>query len=169
LSYQYRTDTSSLAAEIDGHQRRIMQVMTAALPLLDRRHGSTETNAELSKARMEMTRLLMDYALFKHRDIFAPILSAGGAKMNDCQRLKAACIAAGQDYRDFIRTGNRADPFADWDTYRDSALAMARTMKAHLADERAGLRRLLGVRAIKDISEPLPSLPRDETVNIHYI
>ncbi|WP_147083464.1 hypothetical protein [Sphingomonas ginsenosidivorax] len=150
--------------------------MTAALPLLDRPHGSLEAGAELSKARMEMTRLLMDYALFKHREIFAPVLAAGGDKTHDCLRLKTACIAAGQEYRDFTRSGNRADPLADWDGYRASAMAMARTMAAHLADERAGLRKLLGALAKKAVSEgfeppatpPAPPL-RDETVNIHYI
>ena len=169
LSYQSRTKQPSLATKVDDHQRQITGILTAALPLLDRRHATPEIGAELAKARMEMTRLLMDYALFKHRDIFAPIIASGGARLNDCLRLKSACIAAGQEYRDFIRSGNRTAPLTDWDAYRTSAQAMAQTMKTHLAEERAGIRKVLGVRERKPGDEvPLPPA-RDETVNVVYI
>lgn len=117
---------------------------------------------------MELTRLLMDYALFKHREIFAPALAAGGDKSRDGQKLKIACIAAGQEYRDFIRAGSHADPVAEWNAYRASAMAMARTMTAHLAKERAGLRKLLGVRASNAVSDAPPTV-RDETVHVQYI
>jgi hypothetical protein len=169
LTYPSRTKEPSLAARIDEHQRQITDLLTTTLPLLDRHHPSIQIGAELAKARMEMTRLLMDYALFKHREIFAPIIGSGGKWLHDCQRLKAACIAAGQAYRDFIRNGNRAEPLTDWDAYRASAQAMAQTMQTHLAEERAGLRRVLGVRARKGADEPRQPPARDETVNVEYI
>ena len=169
LTYQFRIKEPSLAAKVDDHQRQILAVIAGALPLLDRPHASTATGIELSKARMEMTRLLMEYALFKHRDIFAPIIAAGGKRTNDCLRLKNACIAAGEEYRDFIRSGNRADPLTDWEAYRVGAFAMARTMSTHLAEERSGIRRLLGVRGAKKDADGVSRPPRDETVNVVYI
>lgn len=142
------TDTpAALARQLDQHQRRLLAILAWAKPMLAKTQPSDAFVAALADKRMEMSRLAMDYALFKHRDIFAVAIAAGGERGRAGLRLKSACIAAGEEYREFVGAARHLDLHARWDWYRVGAAAMAETMKGHLAEERAAIRDLLGLSA----------------------
>lgn len=136
-----------LARQLDEHQQRLLAILAWAKPMLARTQPSDAFVASLADKRMEMSRLSMEYALFKHRDIFAVAIAAGGERGRNGLRLKTACVAAAEEYRDFIRSARHLDLHARWDCYRVGAAAMAETMKEHLVEERVAIRDLLGVSA----------------------
>jgi hypothetical protein len=137
-------EKSSLLRQLDYHQQRISSILRWATPLLDKAAVTSEVAAEMMTRRMELSRLLMEYALFKHKDVFEPIIAGGGLKGAEAMRLKLACIDAGEAYRDYTRAAGPTRPLAQWSTYRVRASAMAESIRDHLAQERSGIRKLLG-------------------------
>jgi hypothetical protein len=134
---------SSLVRQLDYHQQRISSILRWATPLLEIAAVTSEVAAEMMARRMKLSRLLMDYALFKHRDSFEPVIAGGGVKGAEAMRLKLACIDAGEAYRDYTKAAGPTRPLAQWSTYRVTALAMAEAIRDHLAQERSGIRKLL--------------------------
>jgi hypothetical protein len=143
----HRTTESaaSLARQLDEHQQRLLALLAWAKPMLAKAQPPAAFVETLAERRMTLSRLLMDYALFKHRAIFEVAIAAGGERGRVGLRLKTACIAAGEEYRDFVRSARNLDLQTRWDWYRVGAAAVAETMKGHLAEERAAIRALLGV------------------------
>lgn len=141
-----RMGKASLVKQLDDHQRRVGDILRWALPVFSRLSVPPEVAEELMARRMELSRLLMEYALFKHREIFEPVIAGGGKRGAEAMRLKLACIEAGKAYRDYTRGRDKAHPLTNWDTYRSAASAMAAAIRQHLVDERAGVRRLLGCK-----------------------
>ncbi|WP_271300650.1 hypothetical protein [Sphingomonas sp. CV7422] len=121
--------------------------------------STASLTSELIAKRVELTRLLVDYALFKHRDVFAPAIAMGGDRAIEGMRLKAACIEMGERYRAFIRSPDSGQRIDDWSSYRYEALAMAIELHKHLISERVAIRKLLGLRA-KDL--PIEQLTIEE-------
>jgi hypothetical protein len=142
---------ASLVKQLDDHQKKVGDILRWALPVLSRASVTPEEAAELMERRMELSRLLMEYALFKHREIFEPAIAGGGKHGGEAMRLKLACIEAGEAYRDHTRSRDKTHPIADWDTYRSAAADVAHAIRQHLAEERAGVRQLLGY---KNVSTP---------------
>lgn len=146
MTYRLLESASSLSRRLDAHHRSITSVLAWARPFLTRDSAPEAFVSNLASKRMELSRLLMEYALFKHRDIFAVAIGAGGDMARIGLKLKAACIAAGEEYRDYVKSDDRVEPSVSWEVYRLRALAMLETMQDHFAEERAAIRELLGLK-----------------------
>lgn len=158
-----------LAAKLDAHQTAVLPIVSWGIRQMHREASTAPLASELTAKRMELTRLLVDYALFKHRDVFAPAIAMGGDQAVEGMRLKAACIEMGERYRAFIRSPDSGQRIDDWSSYRYEALAMAIELHEHLVSERVAIRKLLGLRS-KDlpveelaIDEPLFHKPQHQT------
>jgi hypothetical protein len=150
-----------LAAKLDAHQTAILPIVSWGIRQINREASTASLTSELIAKRMELTRLLVDYALFKHRDVFAPAIAMGGDKAVEGMRLKAACIEMGERYRAFIRSPDSGQRIDDWSSYRYEALAMAIELHEHLVSERVAIRKLLGLRS-KDL--PVEELAAEEPI-----
>lgn len=148
-----------LAAKLDAHQTAVLPIVSWGIRQINREASTASLTSELIAKRMELTRLLVDYALFKHRDVFAPAIATGGDQAVEGMRLKAACIEMGERYRAFIRSPDSGQRIEHWSSYRHEALAMAIELHEHLISERVAIRKLLGLRA-KEI--PIEQLTVEE-------
>lgn len=63
-------EKSSLIRQLDYHQQKIGGVLRWVAPILAKGAVSSGAVDELLSRRMELPRLLVKYALFKHRDVF---------------------------------------------------------------------------------------------------
>jgi hypothetical protein len=134
----------SVSVRLDGHYRAIIAVLSQVSPVLAKQSIFAADAAMLIERRQEMARLLMEYALFKHRDIFEPAIFAGGERAKEARRLKIACIVAGEDFRSYTRAAAAAGPLEDWRGYRLRATAQAASLRAHVVAERVSILQLLG-------------------------
>jgi hypothetical protein len=153
-----------LAAKLDAHQTAVLPIVSWGIRQMHREASTASLTSELIAKRMELTRLLVDYALFKHRDVFGPAIAMGNDLAIEGMRLKAACIEMGERYRAFIRSPSSGQRIDDWSTYRSDALAMAIELHDHLVTERVAIRKLLGLRSKDLVVEELPAeeLPAEE-------
>jgi len=152
-----------LAAKLDAHQTAVLPIVSWGIRQMHQQASSASLPSLLIAKRMELTRRLVDYALFKHRDVFAPAIAMGGNQSIEGMRLKAACIDMGERYRAFIRSPDGGQRIGDWSSYRLEALAMAIELHEHLVSERMAIRKLLGLRS-KDllIDEPFVDAPQQQ-------
>lgn len=142
---------ASLVKQLDDCQRKVGDILRWTLPVLSKASVTAEAAAELMESRMELSRLLMEYALVKHREIFEHAIAGGGKQGGEAMRLKLACIDAGEAYRDHTRSRDKTHPITNWDTYQSAAADVAHAIRQHLAEERASVRQLL---ATKNVSTP---------------
>ena len=123
-------------------QTRILAEVDAAAVVLG---GGPETaRAELAKARWSVSRVLREYQLFKHVEIFDPAIARGSPSQADAaRRMKAACIAAGRDHAEHVARWSVSDAAAHWDEYRAAMRALVAAIRTHIRRERVDVERLL--------------------------
>jgi hypothetical protein len=91
----------------------------------------------LGKARWELTRLLSAYQIFKHSQIFDPVIARGAPEAaRRAQRLKIDCIAMGDAFRAYVAHWMAVGITDHWEAYKPAALACIATTRQHLATER---------------------------------
>lgn len=123
-----------------------MAVLTRVTPVLNKQSIFASDATTLAESRQELARLLMEYALFKHRNIFEPAIFSGGERAKEARRLKIACIVAGEDYRTYTRAAAVSGPLDDWRAYRLRATAQVASLRSHVIAERVSIYQLLGRR-----------------------
>lgn len=122
---------SAILAEIEGARRPLRVDGRAAQP-------------RLAKHRWLLMRMLREYQLFKHVEIFDPAIARGDARRADLARaMKARCIATGDGFHRHVAawTGEAID--AHWTDYAAAVLAMADRLTLHIARERREVAMLL--------------------------
>ena len=134
--------TMDALTRLADHQERILAQIDRARALVDL--DPVAARDPLARSRWGLTRLLREYQLFKHREIFDPVIAGGDeARARLARRMKAACLAAGQDYVSYVAQWSSRDVTGCWAEYRPAMLAMVETLRDHLAAERSGVGALL--------------------------
>jgi len=132
-----------------GFHRQIRDLLAESLSAIELAERNTVTLAAL---RWRLVRLLREYQLFKHTEIFDPIIRGDRASRSaDAGRLKAACEETGAAYNDHIRRWNLSGTGETSPDYAADARHMIRRVGEHLDREQLDIRRLLdGVERTRD-------------------
>jgi hypothetical protein len=107
----------------------------------DRGQGA---QGDLARQRWETMRLLREYQLFKHVELFDPAIAAGGGdRAALAGRMKARCLAAGADFTAFVEQWSAAAIERGWPGYVAALLRMIDSLHAHVGRERQEVAMLL--------------------------
>jgi hypothetical protein len=135
-------DTRLALARLLDHQAAIlaeMDDMRRALRIDGRR-----AQPRLAKHRWMLMRMLRAYQLFKHVEVFDPVIARADARRGDLARaMKARCTAAGDDYHRHAAAWTGAAIEARWTDYAEAVLAVADRLALHIARERRDVAVLL--------------------------
>lgn len=92
--------------------------------------------------RTELAAALQALQIHKHREIFDPIIAAGGPDVANVKALKVDCIKLGLDYQAYTQKWATVDIDAHWPEYRLAALSMMRQIRERMAAQDAAIRAL---------------------------
>ncbi|MEG3175994.1 hypothetical protein U1872_07120 [Sphingomonas sp. RB3P16] len=121
----------------------VLAVLDQARPYLNGRDAESWT--ALAPFRGALAAALHALQLYKHRELFDPILAAGGPDAASVRQLKAECIKLGLDYQAYTRKWASADIDARWPEYRLAGLAMMRQIRDRMAAQHEAIHRLYAV------------------------
>jgi len=94
--------------------------------------------------RWRLMRSLRAYRLFKHGELFDPLLAATtGPHWVQAVELKRRCIVLAEDYADYVARWTQTNALRAWPDYLLAAEAMVARIRRHLAEEAAGIERLV--------------------------
>ena len=129
---------------LDEHQRAVLAIMNGGEALLT---GNARPVVEIARARWALTRALTAYQLFKHHEIFDPVIAGNtGADAVRAARMKKACLALGEDWKRYVQRWSATDVDGQWSTFQPAALTMIGRIRGHIARERVEAAALLGGR-----------------------
>jgi predicted RNase H-like nuclease (RuvC/YqgF family) len=81
-------------------------------------------------------RALRAYQLFKHVEVFDPIIASQCPKRaREAEELKRKCIEIGQQYEEHVRRWTLTGPAHSWPRYLGDAEHIIGRLRAHLAEE----------------------------------
>jgi hypothetical protein len=125
-----------------AHQDRLLALVAEAEALVE---AEPDRSAHrLATIRWEMVRLMREYQLFKHGEIFDPMIASGSATQAALARdLKARCHAASDRYVEHTRRWSTGGIMVEWADYRLAVLAMADAVRDHMQQEREAVTMLL--------------------------
>lgn len=124
------------------HQRTIAALLDEADSVFE---GSDPLSSDaLAHLRWQLVRRLRTYQLFKHIELFDPIMAAGDAeRARSAGEMKARCLTAGNAYNDHVRKwtvlGMGVDPLR----YRAEGQTIVARLREHLRREAADAKVLL--------------------------
>lgn len=126
---------STILTRLEDHQARATAMMDAAARILEANRA--EDAPEMGRARWGMMRLLTEYQMFKHREIFDPAIRSGSPEAQRAAReMKAQCIAVGEEFRAYVAKWASTGVADNWAEYRTAAMAMIARIREHIASER---------------------------------
>lgn len=116
--------------------------------LLDRSSAAVSENAvknvELAGLRWQLVRLLREYQLFKHVEVFDPLIkSNGSSQCANARDMKERCEIIGDQYNGFIKAWNLGDNGPSSADYRAAATKVLAAVRRHVASESEQIPRLL--------------------------
>ncbi len=129
-----------------GYEGRLLVQIdqSTALAALD----ATDACLPIAKARWSLARMLREYQLFKHTEIFDPaILHGDKDQAAVARRMRAECIAAGEHFTAYVARWSRRDVAAAWPEYRAATREMIDGMRRHIAREQREAAALLAGRS----------------------
>jgi hypothetical protein len=128
-------DQARLIAELHRHQDGIVAHLVETRRLLGQ--PSEAAGYALAQRRWELARLLRAYQLFKHFELFDPLIRRGQLpQVEAATRMKVRCIDAGNAYTAFVRQWGGTDVLANWTGYARAVADMSDRVRAHLTRER---------------------------------
>lgn len=132
---------TSILAQMHQHHRAIADYTAEAETLM----STPELDpATVSNARWRFVRVLTGYQVFKHQQIFDPMVKHGSMLDADSARqLKAECILISEAFRSYIAKWSISGITDREDEYRREAHAMILRVRTHIARERGGIEALL--------------------------
>lgn len=99
---------------------------------------------EIAQIRWQLLRVLREYQLFKHNEIFDPLIAANRTELAMmAKRLKAACIAAGEAYQAHTIRWTEQGALESWTEYQQAVLKIVERVEEHLRSERMAVTALL--------------------------
>jgi hypothetical protein len=136
--------TQRLLAIFDDHHHRATAIMAAQRTLLA--SGSAPDPAAHARHRWELLRVLVEFQLFKHRDVFDPLIRQGDPRTAPrAQLLKTECAALGAEVRAFVVRWSDGSVEADWERFRTASLALIAMVERGLAEQRRTLATMVAV------------------------
>lgn len=125
---------------LEAYQTRIDAVLTRTGRALD---VTPRDPVALAHLRWELLRLLREYQLFKHGELFEPLLRGGDAgRRMRAATLKDRCLAMAEVVTEHTQRWTVAGT-ADAGSYTDEARALLVRLVQHLSEERSGVAHLL--------------------------
>ncbi|SFP87801.1 hypothetical protein [Sphingomonas rubra] len=135
-------ETRFALARLADHQRAIMAQVDDSRRRL--RSDGRGAQPHLAKQRWVLMRMLREYQLFKHVEIFDPAIVRGDARRADLARgMKERCVAAGEDYQRHVALWTGEAIHACWADYAAAVIALADRLAQHVARERCDVEMLL--------------------------
>lgn len=130
---------------------KLMQFQERILALLDRSEAVLRSQGDpdialLGQTRWELARVLREYQLMKHGQLFDRFERGTDERAQRARRMKAECIRAGEKFRDYILRWSVVSILDEWDDYVPAALESIERIRALLAREREGMAYLLNIR-----------------------
>ncbi len=137
---------TGLLAQMHQHHQAIADVTVEADAML----GSPDLDpAAVSSARWRFVRVLTGYQVFKHQQIFDPMVKHGSMLDADAARqLKAECILISEAFRNYVAKWSTSGIAGQEDAYRCEAHSMILRVRTHIARERRGIEALLSRSAL---------------------
>lgn len=127
---------------LEGYQEQIRRIIGQALPVV--RDGDPSQCMSLASARWQLLRVLREYQLFKHTEIFDPIIGHGpGLKASAAALLKKRCVELADEHHRYVQRWSLEGLGTAWPQYRSEALVMADRIEQHLRQEMRDVRALL--------------------------
>lgn len=136
---------------LSGHQDRILAHLASDRALLAA-EGEAARPA-LATRRWMLARLLREYQLFKHVEIFDPAL-AQGDRLGVAARLKGRCTAIGESFAAYIACWSSAAIDGRWSDYAAATQRMFDALARHVVEERRAIDTLLA--GVERIERPGP-------------
>ena len=97
----------------------------------------------MATLRWQLMRALRAYQLFKHGEVFEPLIQCGDPAISAAARnLKERCIAIGEDYTVFVTRWSGGAAALAWHKYRIEARGMVQRIEGHLKTEQEQMRAL---------------------------
>jgi hypothetical protein len=122
-------------ARLTDHQLEVLAILNGAEPLLT--DPAKRDVAALARARWAMMRALTAYQLFKHHEVFGPLLAkARPADAYHLVRMKRACTDLSDAFRSYVQRWSSTDVESRWAEYQPAALAMIARIRDHVTRER---------------------------------
>ncbi len=129
-------------ARLRDYQHDILALLNEVQPLLA--HDAPGNRSLLAQLRWRLVRVLRAYQVFKHGEIFNPMMRSGPpAQAAFARDLKAQCVTAGDSFRDYVSRWSTADLAASWDEHVAATGAMIQQLRHHLQSEQAAIGVLL--------------------------
>jgi len=130
-------ETPRLIAELTRHHEAVLAHLAETRRVL--RLPPDEALPLLTRRRWALVRLLRGYQLFKHVELFDPLIRRGGAPGAAAAAMKARCVLVGDKVSAHIRSGSSADVRG----YLAAETAVIDLLQAHVAREGEEARRLV--------------------------
>lgn len=114
--------------------------------------GNPVDRAAMAALRWQLVRTLREYQLFKHQEIFDPLVAAGDAGIaHRADGMKDRCVAIGNTYLAHIDSWANGATMETWDTYVTQTRGVLAKITRHLDRERGEATDLLAdVGKIRD-------------------
>lgn len=132
---------------LSDHQDRILAHVATDRAMLDA-EGEAARPA-LAQRRWMLARLLREYQLFKHVELFDPAL-AGDDRLGIAARLKARCTASGDRFTAYLACWTSTAIDGHWADYAAATHRMFDALVRHVEQERLAIETMLaGVERIE--------------------
>ena len=125
----------TLLARLDEHQAKALEII---------RRGDVSLAPDavpdpplLSQSRWELIRIMTTYQAFKHCQLFDPFIRGTDRdKAELATKMKAECIAIGDDFKEHVARCASLDIVAHWESYRSAVAQLLRRIETHMSRER---------------------------------
>lgn len=120
---------------VQRHQGEILATVAGIMALVD--GEPVRVQGDLARARWHLARQLRAYQLFKHGEIFGPLVRFGPPhQARRATDAAAVCLQHGEAFRGYLRRWSGRDILHDWPEYRSSVRTLATALRQALAMER---------------------------------
>lgn len=134
--------TEHVIAHLQQHQREIEASLREGQALLA--DGNALQLKAIALVRWQLMRALRAYQLFKHTEIFNPIIASGApSRAREAEELKQRCIVIGEAYREHVQRWSLSGPAHSWPDYLKETQEIIRRIRAHLDQETLGVAALI--------------------------
>lgn len=137
---------TGLLAQMHQHHQAITDITVEADAMI----GNPELDpTAVGTARWRFVRVLTGYQVFKHQQIFDPMVKHGSMLDADAARqLKAECILISEAFRNYVARWSASGITGHEDAYRCEARTMILRVRSHIVRERSGIEALLSRSAL---------------------
>lgn len=131
-----------VVAHLQHHHREIETSLREGQALLD--DGDASQLKAIALVRWQLMRALRAYQLFKHTEIFNPIIASGALpRAREAEDLKQRCILIGEAYQEHVKQWSLSGPAHSWPTYIKEAQEIIRRIRTHLNEETLSVEALI--------------------------